>query len=286
MRCLTLLLLIATTPIVLAQANDPKPGGRCGEVSSIATQSGTTMRYAFAEARRGATPGTRSALVMLIGGGGVIALDDMGCPQKLNGNSLVRMSPLLQDAGVATVLVDAPSNLRGEEGLGGFRMDAAHAEDLGKVIAELRARTGGLVWLSGHSRGTISAVNAAARLTGPAAPDGVVLLAPMLVGDPRARKAWVAQTVFSADLEAIKAPLLVIGHAADNCVRSPAERMGNVTAKTQGVRQQVVAVTGGPIAPGRPPGIPACEVGEPHDFVEQEAEVAAGILRFMRGGNY
>jgi hypothetical protein len=90
MRCLPLLLLIATTPIALAQANDPRAGGRCGEVLSIATQSGATMRYAYAEARGGATPRARSALVMLIGGGGVIALDDKGCPQKLNGNSLVR----------------------------------------------------------------------------------------------------------------------------------------------------------------------------------------------------
>jgi len=286
MRCLPLLLLIATTPIALAQSNDPKAGGRCGEVLSIATQSGATMRYAYAEARSGATPGARSALVMLIGGGGAIALDDKGCPQKLNGNLLVRMSPLLQDAGVATVLVDAPSNLRGEEGLGGFRIDAGHADDLGKVIAEVRARTGGQVWLGGHSRGTISAANAAARLTGSAAPDGVVLLSPMLVGDPRARKPWVAQTVFSVDLEAIKAPLLAIGHVADNCVRSPADRMGGMAAKTRAARQQVVAVNGGPIAPGRPPGIPACEVGEPHDFVDQEAEVAAGILRFMRGGIY
>ncbi len=187
---------------------------------------------------------------------------------------------------MATVLVDAPSNLRGEEGLGGLRIDAGHAEDLGKVIAEVRARTGGPVWLGGHSRGTISAANAAARLTGPAAPDGVVVLSPMLVGDPKARKPWVAQTVFSVDLEAIKVPLLAIGHAADNCVRSPADRMGGMAAKTGAVRRQVVAVTGGPIAAGRAPGIPACEVGEPHDFVGQEAEVAAGILRFMRGGNY
>jgi hypothetical protein len=30
----------------------------------------------------------------------------------------------------------------------------------------------------------------------------------------------------------------------------------------------------------------ACEVREPHDFVDQEAEVAAGTIRFIRGGSF
>lgn len=286
MRCWFMLLVTAVVPMAFAQANDSAPGRRCGEALTITTQSGATMRYALAEARGGAASGARSALVMLIGGGGFIDLDDKGCAQKLNRNSLMRMSPLLRDAGVATVLVDVPSDLRHEEGLGGFRIAAGHAEDLGKVIAELRAAGVGSVWIVGHSRGTISAANAVARLTGSSAPDGVVLLSPMLVGDAKAKKSWVAQTVLSVDLEAIKTPLLIVGHAADNCVRSPADRMGNIAAKTQAARQQVVTVTGGPVSPGRAPGVAACEVGEPHDFVDQEAEVAAGIVRFMRGGNY
>jgi hypothetical protein len=39
----------------------------------------------------------------------------------------------------------------------------------------LRMRTQGAVWLVGTSRGSISALNAAARLSGPSAPDGIVL---------------------------------------------------------------------------------------------------------------
>ena len=108
----------------------------------------------------------------------------------------------------------------------------------------------------------------------------------MMVGDARARKAWVAQTVFDPRLEAIKVPVLVVGHAADNCARSPAGLMENITARTQGVRQQVVTVTGGRIKPGRAPSLSACEVGEPHDYVDQQNEVAAGIVRFIRGGSY
>ena len=196
------------------------------------------------------------------------------------------MRPLLHPAGVATALVDAPSDMQSDEGLGGFRIAAGHADDLGKVIADLRTRSGGAVWIIGHSRGTLSAANAAARLAGPSAPDGVVLMSAMMVGDMKARKSWVAHTVFSLDLDTIKTPVLMIGHAADNCVRSPADLMNNVTAKTRGARQQVVTVMGGPVRPGRSPNLAACEVREPHDFVDQEAEVAAGIVRFMRGGNY
>jgi hypothetical protein len=108
----------------------------------------------------------------------------------------------------------------------------------------------------------------------------------MMSGDARAKKALAAQTVFDLRLEAIKVPVLVVGHASDNCVRSPAKLMSNITARTQGARQQVVTVAGGPIAPGRASSLAACEVREPHDFVDQEAEVAAGIARFILGGSY
>jgi pimeloyl-ACP methyl ester carboxylesterase len=157
---------------------------------------------------------------------------------------------------------------------------------LGKVIVDVRTRTNASVWLVGHSRGTISAANAGVRLSGSAAPDGLVLLSAMMSGDARARKPLARQSVFDLPLEAIKAPVLVIGHAADNCERSPAGLMEKITARTQAAREQVVTVTGGPINPGRPLSLSACEVREPHDFVEQESEIAAGIARFVRGGSY
>lgn len=286
MRCLFLFILIATTRIVAAQPIEARPTGGCAELLTTATHSGTTMRYAFGAARGAPVPDARIALVLLVGGGGHVDLDDKGCAQRLNRNSLLRMIPLLRDAGIATVLVDAPSDQQGDDGLGGFRIAAEHARDLGRVIAEVRARTRAAVWIMGHSRGTISAANAAARLAGSSAPDGLVLLSSMMVGNPKAKKSWVAQTVFSADLDAIRMPLLLLGHAADSCVRSPAGMMADVAAKTKGARQQVVTVEGGPGASGRAQGLEVCEVGEPHDFVGQEIEVAAGIVRFMRGGSY
>jgi hypothetical protein len=104
-------------------------------------------------------------------------------------------------------------------------------------------------------------------------------------GDSRAKKAWVAHSVFDLPLEDIRLPLLVVGHAADTCIRSPAGLMDKILVRTRGVRQQAVIVTGGGHTRGKS-GLEACEGRSPHGFVDQEAEVAAGIARFVRGGAY
>ena len=219
-------------------------------------------------------------------GAGHLDLDADGCARLLKGNSLVRSLQLFRAAGFFAALVDAPSDHRSEDGLAGFRIAELHAQDLGKVVADVRARAQGQVWLVGTSRGTISAANAAAGLSGPSAPDGVVLTSALMSGQSGARKAWVAQSVFDLRLEAIRVPVLVVGHAADLCVRSPPGLMQNIVARTSGTREQVVTVTGGPTALRVTSSVEACEGRSPHGFLDQEAEVAAGIARFVRGGTY
>ncbi|MEQ1774500.1 MAG: hypothetical protein ABL891_12020 [Burkholderiales bacterium] len=268
--------LIAT--MAFAQPNPAAPGA-CGEVVTIPTHSNTTTRYAFAS-----PPSAKVAVILLAGGGGHLDLDDKGCPRALTGNSLVRSIPNFHSAGFATALVDAPSDYPGDDGLGGFRIAADHAEDLGKIIADLRTRTKAPVWLIGTSRGSISAANAAARLSGPAAADGVVVTSALMYGN-RGQKSWVAQTLFDVALESIRMPVLVVGHAEDKCLRSPPDQMDRITARTNGAREQVVTVTGGPGRSGAP-SLAACEGRSPHGFVDQEAEVAAGIARFIGGGKY
>jgi hypothetical protein len=260
---------------------------RCGEVLTIEAHDRSTLRYAFVppSGEQAAQAGGAVTLVLLAGGAGHLDLDAQGCARKLKGNSLVRSIPVFTAAGFGTALVDAASDFHGEDGLGGFRTDARHAQDIGRVIAGLRTRTRGTVWVVGTSRGAISAANAAARLTGPAAPDGLVLTSALMAGQAGAKKAWVAQSVFDLPLEDITVPVLVVGHAADTCVRSPPNLMDRIVARTRGPRQQLVTVSGGPVRPA-PVGLDACEGRSPHGFVEQEAEVAAGIARFVRGGRY
>jgi hypothetical protein len=275
---------LALAPCAASSAEpEASPGGACGEVITVETHKRTTTRYALAQPKT--APGAPIALVLLPGGGGHLNLDDKGCPRALKGNSLVRSAPLFNESGFVTALVDSPSSYTGDDGLGGFRVSPEHANDLGKVIVDVRERTKGSVWIVGTSRGAISAVNAASRLSGPAAPDGVVLTSALMVGTAGGRLSWTAHTVFDLPLNAIKQPVLVVGHGADNCLRSPAGLMGRIVDRTNGVREQVVVVTGGPGKPGAP-DLSVCEGRTPHGFVDQEAEVAAGIARFIRGGSY
>lgn len=282
--CLGQFLLLAVAG--LAQAQLGQDANRCGEVVTLHTRDNSSTRYAFVPPSGQEKDGTRITLALLAGGSGHVNLDSNGCPRDLKGNSLVRSTPIFNAMGFGSALIDAPSDFHGEDGLVGFRITEQHAEDLGKVIADLRRRTQGAVWVVGTSRGSISAANAASRLTGLAAPDGVVLTSALMSGQSSARKAWVSQTVFDLPLENIHLPLLVIGHEADKCVRSPPGAMSKIAARTPATHLQVVTVMGGPGYYDGAPSLNACEGRAPHGFVDQEAEVAAGIARFVRGGRY
>lgn len=255
----------------------------CGSVVTLPAHGAARLQYALAVPE--APQAVRGALVLLAGGDGVLDLDDQGCPRLLKGNSLVRSSPLFRAAGWATAMVDAPSDHRQEDGLAAFRASAEHADDLGRVIADLRRRGYQPVWVVGTSRGSISAANAAARLRGPVAPDGMVLTSLLTVGTVAGRKPWTAQTVFDLPLEAVSVPALLVGHALDRCMRSPADAMPRVEARLTSSRRQVVVVAGGSGTEG-PRGLDACEGRSPHGFHGQEAELVTGILRFIDGGRY
>jgi hypothetical protein len=263
--------IIATALLCL-----PPAALACGEVVTLKTHGSSTTRYALSVPKN-----ATAALVLLPGGGGYADLGADGCAQKLKGNSLIRSQALFHKEGLATALVDAPSDYTGADGLGGFRAQPAHAEDLGKVIADLRARLKLPVWLVGTSRGTISAANAAGRLAGAAAPDGIVLTSSVTVGTSGGRLPWTAQTVFDARLHAIRQPALLVAHASDGCFRSPPSGLEGIADRLKSERLQKIVVTGGSPGKGN-----ACEGRSPHGFNGLEAEVAAGIARFVRGGRY
>lgn len=274
-RCLRWLLCFCAALSGFSAAADPV----CGSVVKLAAHDRSSLHYAHAPPAEGLA--SRAVLVLLAGGGGHLDLDAEGCARKLTGNSLVRSQALFQEAGFVTVLVDAPSDHTGTDGLGGFRIAPEHAADLGKVIADVRQRFDAPVWLVGTSRGAISAANAASRLSGVSAPDGVVLTSALMEGAIM-NKEWVAHSVFDLPLEAITMPLLVIGHAEDSCSRSPPERMASITARSGALREQVVLMTGGTGKRGLP-SVEACAGRTPHGFVGQEAEMVGHIQRFIAG---
>lgn len=267
----------------LALTAVPAVAAPCGAVVSIATHDGTTTRYSFGAPQGDGKP--HAALLLLAGEGGVVNLDDGGCARALKGNSLVRSAAIFRALGFATAVVDAPSDHnKDEDGLRGFRSDAKHADDLGLIVAQLRQRTGAPVWILGTSRGSISAVNAASRLKGAAAPDGIVLTSALMAGG-RGNKYWVRDTVFDHELSAITVPLLLIGHGGDKCLRSPPEEMPRLFGRISSARKQLVTVTGGPGWKGGY-SLKACVGRAPHGFNKQDREVAEGIARFVVGGTY
>jgi len=260
-----------------AQAKEP-----CGDVISINAPAGGAYRVALA------IPESKpplASLILLPGGGGFANLDEQGCAQALTGNSLIRSVAAFRAGGMVAALADAPAEYQGREGLGGFRIDARHATALGLLVRELRQRFPAPVWIVGTSRGAISAANAAARLGGGDAPDGVVLTSPVTVGTKGAML-WTIQSVFDLPLKQIAAPLLLVGHAADQCLRSPPTNLGRLAAATASGRQQIVTLTGGPGSRFTAPSLDACEGREPHGFADQETDAVAGIIRFVTGGRY
>ena len=259
----------------------------CGNLVTLAAHAGSTMRYSWLPGQKPADTIGNVALILLVGGPGTLDLDETGCPHHLNGNILVRAAPLWRAAGLTTVLVDAPSDWAGDEGLAGFRIEPAHAQDLARVIHDVRRRTGAsAVWLIGHSRGTLSVANAAARLHGDDAPDGVVLASAMLSGEAARRKPWAAQTVFDTGVKDFTGALLLLGHVADNCTRSLPQLMDAMGQGAKSARLQVARLSGGPRSTGRAPSLAGCEVHEAHDYVEQDTEFAASVLRFITGGTF
>jgi len=105
--------------------------------------------------------------------------------------------------------------------------------------------------------------------------------AAVTVGTARGRKSWTAQTVYDHPIEEMRVPLLVMSHAHDGCFRSPPSGAQGIAERYKGPRSQVVVVSGGTVGRGD-----ACEGRSPHGFNGLEAEVAAGIARFIRAGRY
>lgn len=224
-----------------------------------------------------------AVLVLLPGGPGVLGLTPGGCASQLSGNFLLRSREMFHDHGLTTVVLDAPDDFFGPDGLGGHRITEGHANEIGDLIAHLKRLGARTVWLLGHSRGALSAANAAARLAPAQAPDGLILTSPVTVGGQSRAKPWVAQTIDDVPVAQIRLPMLMLGHADDPCPRSPAEGINRIRARMSMARRHVLITHGGP-DPGLI-GIDACAGRSRHGFLGGEREVVAAIAAFVRGND-
>lgn len=210
-------------------------------------------------------PGKARAVAILFpGGAGKTDLERETARTAFDrGNFLVRTRRLFSGSGIAAAVVDAPSD-RASGMDDPFRLGAAHAEDIGKVVADLRKRLPGLpVYLVGTSRGTVSAASAGARLG--SAVDGVVLTATVFLANRR------HPGLSGFDFSSIPSPLLLVHHVDDACEVTP-----HSAAKRLADRFPLVSVSGGP-----PPQSKPCEALSAHGFLGKEAETVEAIVRWM-----
>jgi hypothetical protein len=248
--------------LVVPAAALAQPGA---DLVTLPARDGVTLTYLLV-----ADPAVpvEQVVVLFSGGAGNVRLRPASLRPAFaeRGNFLVRTRYLWAEAGFASVVVDAPSD-RAQSGLDdAFRTGSMHAQDIGKVIADLKRRfPGAPLTLVGTSRGTVSAASVARHLPGQA--DRVVLTATLF----NASRAGAGLAGF--DYTTIKAPLLFVHHVDDACQVTP-----YFPAKRLGASYPLVSVSG-----GRPAESGPCDPLSEHGFFGREAETVEAVKNWIRG---
>lgn len=244
------------------------------EVVTVDVRPGVTMKYIKILA--GERP--KVAVVLMAGGKGVLGLRASGeISTDLNLNFLMRTREQFAREGMAVAALDVASDQMG--GLNGdIRLSAAHAQDIGKVIADVRRRHDVPVWLVGTSASTISVASVAARLPDlkSGGPDGIVLTSSLTV----LAKGQCGRSIYFAPLANIRVPVLSIGHKNDACPCSPGgAEVGRkmMDALKQSPRKEHKVWTGGDPPVSRQP----CLARTPHGFLGVENEVVKAIAAWI-----
>jgi dienelactone hydrolase len=236
------------------------------QVADVPARPGVQVRVLAAPGQGGPLP----TVILLTGGNGEVGIFGNGS-LKRDGNFLVRTRALFAARGHATVVVDPPSDRRDLSG--DFRDSAEHAADLGAVVAWARSRYGQPVWVVGTSRGTHSAANAAIRLAGPQAPEGIVLTSTIL--DSSRFGSSTAKPVQDSGIERVRMPVLVVHHEQDACQVCPPARLPELMRKLPAANSELVMMRGG-ISRG-----PLCDAFAHHGFNGIEEQVIDSVSAWI-----
>ncbi|HEX8793633.1 MAG TPA: hypothetical protein VF765_21970 [Polyangiaceae bacterium] len=208
-------------------------------------------------------------VVLMAGGNGLLDLTAAGIEQGAN-NFVVRTRQMYAQAGFAAAVVDTPSDH--PQGLDDFRATADHATDLGTIVQWLRAKWKGVpVWMIGTSRGTISVADAAARLAGSAAPDGIVLTSSITVIPASATD---QESIYSVDFQKIGMPTQIVHNKLDECGASPfsgAQTLATMFAHT----------TFFPVDGGAQVSTDKCGALTYHGYYMLDSQVVPMIVKFV-----
>ena len=207
----------------------------------------------------------KATIVMLPGGAGNVGIAANGSLAH-GDNFLVRTRGLWTAKGFAVVIPDAI----GRQSLRGQRHTVRYAHVVERIVAFAEKESKTPVFLLGTSQGAIAAANAAANAQ-PGTVAGVALT------ESVSRSGGSHETVFDADLAAIRVPVLIVANKRDRCpVARPADAARIAAALSGSPSVTVSTVTGGSDRSGRP-----CGSLSPHGYRGMEQRVVGIIGRWM-----
>jgi hypothetical protein len=221
-----------------------------------------------------------ASVVLLTGGNGVLNLNGAGDIRDSQGNFLIRSARRFLSARLNVAMLDSEPAFAAPNGLTNQRLTQAHADHLAQVIATVRNQWPGKpVWLVGTSNGTLSAFNAAARLTGGALPNGIVLTSTVTKSDPAGEMGHVLGT--SPSLASITVPTFVMAHEKDSCFVTPP---GDAVAIYNGLTGLTPAKKASAMIKGGQPNIAvtACGAFHHHGYNGVEQAAVTAIVDFIR----
>jgi pimeloyl-ACP methyl ester carboxylesterase len=158
---------------------------------------------------------------------------------------------------------------------GAVRLSLQHAQDIGRVIAQLKDRVGVPVWVIGTSAGTLSAANAGSRSE--PRPHGIVLTSTMTQLDAAG---YCGKSVYDASLAALRLPVLVVSHRDDGCACSPGSAAvgSKLLASLTGASAKEHKVFTGGSAPKSGP----CDARSQHGYFGLEGSVVRAIADWIK----
>lgn len=234
-------------------------------VVDLPTRPGITQRLLVLT-----PPAPVAAVVLFAGGHGGLQIGLDGEPAWGKGNFLIRSRQHFVDAGLLTVIIDAPADRQQPPYLAGVRQSAEHAADVAAVIAWVRKQGALPVWLVGTSRGTQSVAAVATRLPPDQGPDGLVLTASIL-------RDRFSPAVPEMPLERLEIPVLVVHHELDGCAYCAFADLPPLMDKLNDApRRGLISFREG-VSRGDP-----CEAWAYHGFNGIEREVVAQIAAWLK----
>jgi len=206
-----------------------------------------------------------TAVILLVGASGVLSIVNDRLDRSFSFQS--RSRDEWWKHGIATFIVDAPSDKLGKSGMAPeFRITKDHLSDLQSVISEIRKKFNGKLIVYGHSRGAISAALIASSNNS------------QIVGYVFSSADYNTENSYSKIFnQTYNNPVIIVQHKNDKCASSTAAKFTLLDRNINTSKKDVIWINGEIENFGNP-----CGAWVPHSFFGQEAEVISRIAASIK----